>query len=136
MPYGRNRFTDPAAVLSTYDWAINHSEEEARDQKRNLERTTTTNGMGFVRQQGEVSPDILRFKGTILARDQLDKMQAFYDLCNTQTIFFRDFEGDDFEVLITSFNPIRVRTSLNPRDPTIPYHFWRYTIEMEVIREF
>lgn len=135
MTYVRNRFSDPAAVVSAYDWEINHNEEDGADKRRNLERTTTTDGVGFVRQQGAASPQTLRYKGTILKRNQLDKFNTYYNLCDTQTIYFRDFENQTFEVLITAFNPIRKRTSLNPRDPTIPFHYWTYDIEMEVIRQ-
>lgn len=135
MTYVRNRFTDPANVVAQYVWAINHKEEDGAAFQRQLERTTTTDGVGFVRQQGSASPQIRRYKGTILAQAQYDAMKSYYDLCETQTIYFRDFQDGEFEVLITLFNPVRKYTIQNPRDPSIPFHYWTYDIEMEVINE-
>ena len=133
MAYFRTRFRDGAAVLATYEWQIMHDEEQGSDLRRNVERTAVTSGVGFVRQQGEDSPQLLRFNGTILHSAQLAAMRDYYDACRTRTIFFRDIDGTEYEVLITSFNPQRRRTIKNPRDSAINLHFWDYEIEMEIV---
>lgn len=135
MAYVRNRFRDPAAVLATYSWTINHNEEDGADFRRNIERTATTDGVNFVRQQSNAGPRTFRFKGTLLTQEQYNAMKSYYDLCETQTIYFRDFQDDEYEVVITLFNPVRKRTSKNPRDASISLHYWTYDIELEVIGE-
>lgn len=133
MAYVRVRFQDPAAVLADYIWQVNYSDEEANERRRNIERTSPTSGVGFVRQQGEDSPETFRFAGTILHQAQFVAMNNYYDACRTRTIKFRDFTDVTYDVLITSFSTKRRRTAKNPRDPSIPLHFWEYTIEMEVL---
>jgi hypothetical protein len=134
MAYAREKFIDPAAILPDYVWQVNHSDEDDTQLQRDWERTATTAGTGFVRQQGPRSPQTFRFNGTILHLNQFQQMYAYFLACDTRTIYFRDFEGHKYEVLIRAFNYKRQRTVRNPRDTSIPLHFWTYTIEMEVIQ--
>lgn len=130
----REQFRDPFGVVAAYSFQVNHSDEDAQEKKRNIETTAPTTGVGFVRQQGDASPEVLRYSGTILHKAQKDAMDAYYALCDTQTIFFRDFTGEEREVMITNFNPVRKRAAANPQDPVnAPLHYWTYTIEMQVI---
>lgn len=133
MAYVRMKFKDPAAVLADYTWEVMHTEEESNERRRNVERTAPTSGVGFVRQQGQASPRVLRYTGVILTAAQKTAFDAYYDACETRTIRLLDFDNTEYEVLITSFDPKRERTLRNPRDSSIPLHFWRYTIELEVI---
>jgi hypothetical protein len=135
MSYVRDKFIDPAGMLGTYSWQVNHSTEEANDRRRNIERSSPTAGVGFVRQQGEDSPNLLRYSGTILHQNQYDVFASYYDACRTRTIYFRDFTGAKSEVIVTDWSVQRVPTAHNPRDPSIPLHYYKYTIEMEVIRD-
>jgi hypothetical protein len=129
----RNRFIDPAGVKDDYDWLVNHTEEEDAGKTRTITRTAPTSNVGLVKQQGEEGPSILRFSGTILDRSQFRAFWEWYMLCNTQTIHFRDFDEQVYEVQITSFVPKRVRKLLSPqRDASLPNHYWTYTMEMEV----
>lgn len=131
----RNIFIDPAGDRDDYSWAINHSEEQEFGQARNIEHGANTADTGYVRQQSDNGPMILRFSGTILTRAQIVEMIAWYRLCEEQTIHFEDFTGDRYEVIITAFRPTRHRTIRNPRDlANAPYWFWRYEIEMDVVR--
>lgn len=138
MAYVRNRFRN-AATGDTYEWHVNHSEEQELGKERSIEHTGLSGGFlsgstGVVRQVGLDSPMVLSFTGTIFHAAQHQEMIDWFQLCRTQTVEFRDFTGDEYEVLITSFKPIRKRTLRNPRDPSIPLHYWTYTITMEVIR--
>lgn len=130
----RNRFTNPA-TSAFYDWQINHSTEEEFGKRRTIEHGAKTNGTGLVRQQSDDSPLILRLQGVIFHKAQFEEMLAWWKLTETQTIYFKDFMADEYEVIITEFLPIRERTIKNPRDfANAPYWFWRYDIAMEVIR--
>lgn len=133
MAYVRARFRDPAAVLADYTWEVMWNEEEGSGRARNVERTAVTSGVGFVRQQGEDSPELFRFSGTILKQNQYDKMLAYYEASRLRTIKFLDFTNVEHEVLITKFDTRRRRTLKNPRDSSINLHFWEYTIEMEKV---
>jgi len=131
----RNVFIDPAGSRPDYPWAINHSDEEEFGKKRNIEQGATTANNGFVKQQSDDSPLIIRVNGSILTQAQFEEMKAWWKLCESQTIYFRDFAGDEYEVIISEFLPTRHKTIRNPRDfANAPYWFWRYKMSMEVIR--
>lgn len=127
----RNRFVDPASGIA-YNWTINHTEESEQGKTRNITRTASTAGVGIIRQQGDDGQLILKLSGTILHREQFRGFWQWYQLCRTQTIYFYDFDDQGYEVQITSFLYARKRTLRNPRDPSAPYHYWTYTMEMEV----
>lgn len=129
------QFEDPAGVKTTYSWPVNPSEEEEFGRERNIEHGAPTSGVGFIRQQGADSPFVFRFGGTIFHESQLQAMWEWFKLSRTQTVYLHDHAGDSYEVIIKSFKPVRTRTIRNPRDfANAPYHYWKYTIEMEVVR--
>ena len=131
----RNVFKDPAGVKANYSWPINHSEEQELGKARNIEHGANTANTGFVRQQSDEGPLTLRFSGIILEKAQVQEFIAWWQLCETQTIHFDDYAGDSYEVIITSFKPIRHKTVRNPRDfANAPNWYWRYEIEMDVVR--
>lgn len=135
MPRTANQFEDPAGNKATYDWPVNHSEEEEFGRDRNIETGAPTSGIGLVQQQGADSTLALRIAGTIFHKEQVEEMWEWFQLSRSQSIYFHDFAGDSYEVIITSFKPTRHRTLRNPRDfANAPYHFWRYTMEMRILR--
>lgn len=137
----RNRFYDPKTGQE-YLWHINHSEESEHGQERSIEHTAVTGhsfgggggAVGLVRQQGAVSPLVLEYSGTIFHSAQYSAMWDYYGRCEDRTLHFRDFEGNEYEVLIISFKPNRKRTLKNPRDNSAPLHYWTYSLRMEVLR--
>lgn len=128
----RERFRDGAGLLATYEFEINHWEEEDTDQRRNIARTAPTSGMGFVRQQGESTPQTLKYSGTIMTTTQFTAMQAYYEACSSRTVFFRDYLGNEVEVLITAFATRKQPVLGQNRDPSLK-HIWKYRLEMEMI---
>jgi hypothetical protein len=134
MPRTAWRFTNPVNA-ALYDFPINPSEEEAFGKRRNVEHSSPTGLTGLVRQQGDDQPLVLKASGTILTRAQLVAMIGWFQLCRTQTIYLRDHAGDQYEGLLTAFEPTRKRTLRNPRDlAQAPEWYWTYTIEFEVVR--
>lgn len=141
MPTGRDEFIDMlGGGLGSYVWQVNHESEEEMGAELNVQRTAPVSGVGFVRQEGEPSPLLLRWKGTILHRNQHQKMWAFFDACRgfngpKRTIRVTDFSGAQFEVFITAFNPIRVRAQKNPKgaNDIERQYYWTYDITMEVV---
>lgn len=129
----RNRFTNPVDG-GTYDWIINHTEEEESGKTRQVTRAGLTDGVGMVRQQGEDGALVLHLRGTILDRSQYQAMWIWFQVSRSHTIYFTDFDGQSYEVQITSFQPRRIRKLTSPRrDPTTPNHYWTYSMDMEVI---
>lgn len=133
-PASRNKFIDPAGNRTTYNWQINHDEEDDFGKTRNVDHGANTANTGLVKQQADDGPMVIRVRGTILHAAQIEEMIQWFKLSGTQTIYFEDFTGDQFEVLVTSFKPTRQKTIKNPRDFTnAPYWIWKYELEMEVI---
>lgn len=136
MAWVRERFRDARPEdeggLPEYIFAVNHSEEDGEARTYDVRRTATTGGTTFVRQVGESSPRVLRYSGVIFDPSQYDAMLDYFKASRTRTVFFREYTGEEHEVIVTGFNPMRVYTVRNPRHPSLT-HYWRYDIEMEVI---
>lgn len=128
----RNRFIDWFDGR-TYDWHLNHETEEEGGRATNISLGGNTSGFGLIRQQGAAEPLTLRYSGSILHKAQFQEMWRFFERSRVRTIYFRDFTGDEYEVSITSFRPMRKRGE-NHTDTTIPHHYWTYTLEMQVLR--
>jgi hypothetical protein len=130
----RDKFTNPANG-ETYEFDIGHSSEEPSSKSRQITNSANTANTGLIAQQGDVQPMTLKYNGTILKASQHKEMWRWYQLCDTQTIFFTDYAGNEYEVTITDFAPKRQSTIRNPRDPVnAPLHYWNYTISMQIIR--
>lgn len=128
----RNKFINPKNAAE-YSWHVNHSEEAEFGKRRNISHGAKT-GTGLVKQQADDSPLILQLKGVIFHEAQYKEMIAWWQLCESQTIYFKDFSGDEYEVIITEFLPVREKTIKNPRDfANAPLWFWRYDLTMEVV---
>jgi hypothetical protein len=135
MSVVHNKFENPATSES-YTWHLNHDEEDSLGKTRNITRTAPTGiaggNVGMVKQQADDGPLLLKLSGKILQRAQLQAFWDWYETCQTHTIYFTDFDGNKFEVQITSFLPKRVRVVHNPGDESMPLHYWTYQMEMEV----
>lgn len=130
----RDMFIDPKTGAE-YVWLIGHETESPTGKKRNITRSGNSANTGLVRQQGDPTPLILKFEGKILHLSQYEEMWRFFQLCESQTIYFRDYIGEEYEVMITEFDPQRLATVKNPKDfANAPRHYWKYTIEMEVVK--
>lgn len=129
-----NVFTDPATGL-TYAWPLNHNEEGDIGKSRQMADGAPTSNIGLIPQQGAATPLILNWKGTILKRDQLVQMIAWYQLCEFHSIYVSDAAGNQYEVLISDFTAQKKPAARNPQDPVnAPTWYWTYTITMRVLR--
>jgi hypothetical protein len=130
-----NLFQDPANVLPPYVWEVNHNEEGDQPKRRSIDHTANTAGTGLVRQQGAQTPLILNYSGNFLTENQLLRMLQYFQACETRTIFFTDFDGNQSEVIITSFSAPRLRAAKNPKGGSAaPMWYWKFSVEMEVVR--
>lgn len=131
----QNRFTNPATG-TVYDWHTNHDPqgEEMAGKSRALARVSNTSSSGVVLQQGEDGSYVIKLSGRIDMRAQFVAFWTWYALSKTQTIYFRDFDGQIFEVMMTALTTKRVgKLSPSGRDPSVPYHTWQYSLEMTVV---
>lgn len=91
-------FTDPRTG-ATYQWERNPSAdtEQPVSKTRTIERTSTTGNVGAVKQQGDDGPLILDWQIIVLTDAMWQELKAFYVLCDTQTIYVTDWDGDEYE---------------------------------------
>lgn len=128
-----NEFINPLNSDS-YAWPVNHSDEDETGVSRSVS-SGAKSGNGLVLQQADDQPLIFKYSGVIFHKKQVEEMRDWYLLCRSQTIYFKDYAGDEAEVIVTAFKPTRHRTLRNPRDfPNAPLWYWRYEIEMRVVR--
>lgn len=127
------------ATLETYDWAINHSEEQAIRLFHNAELGARNPELGLVRHQSWGDGVSLRLSGAILDRDQHDRFEAFFAECETigqadpdDQLLFRDPLGSEYVVVVSSYDAKLTRTAQNPRHPDSQV-WWQYEIELYVV---
>lgn len=131
----QNRFRNPATG-TVYNWHTNHDPqgEEMAGKSRAVTRVSNTSSSGVVLQQGEDGSYVIKLSGRIDMRAQFVQFWTWFKLSKTQTIYFRDFDGQEFEVMVTALQTKRVgKLGPSGRDPSVPHHTWQYSIEMTVI---
>ena len=92
-----------------------------------------TDNIGLIPQQGSATPLILQWTGSFFDPAQLSAFLAWWQLCESQSVYLTDFSGDEYEVLITDFVPQRKIAMRNPRFPDLTWT-WDYTITFRVLR--
>lgn len=133
-----NVFTDPATG-ETYAWQFNHL-TEGGGLARNLTVSSPTSLGILIRQQAADGAVTLAWSGTALTRHQHQQFLLWYQKCKHHSIFLTDFAGDQFEVVITAYDPKRKAVAVNPRErnstPSVGAPLWVYdfTLTMEIIR--
>lgn len=127
----RNALWNPVTD-HTYEWAINHSEEDEITVGRQIDHGAPAATVAVVRQQRPAGSLVLSLSGTILDPAQQAELEDFFDDCDDTTLYYRDSETDTYEVVITSFDSKRVRTARNP--VTAGLFYWTYSITMDVVR--
>ena len=91
----RDTFVDPKTGDS-YEWDIGHTDEEPNGKSRQISESANTGNTGLVKQQGDTQPLVNKYSGTILTLDQFEEMWHWFNLCETQTVIFKDFAGEEF----------------------------------------
>lgn len=127
----RNAFIDPNTA-TVYEWPVNHSPrgDEGGQKQRQIQETANTANVGLVRQQSGDQGMSLKRSGQILTVNHEQEFWRFYHLCETQTIYFVEFDGTAYEVQITLYNPKRVGSG-GPSKNGLGY-FVEYQMEMSV----
>jgi hypothetical protein len=129
-----NKFIDPAGIVPTYAWPINHEKEEKSGKQRNVTNTAPTGNVGLVKEINAASPLQMTWKGQIFTKAQVTQMWKWWQLCESQTIFLEDFAGEKYEILIEEFDPVRVAVARNLHDQAnAPTWIWEYTFMFSVI---
>lgn len=133
MTYVRrsNRFTDPKNGFF-YDWPINHETEDPVPNSRQMSDGAPTSNIGLLPQQGVPVPLKPTWHGKIYTQLDKDKMDAWFQLCESQTIYLTDFNGSQWEILIEDFPVNRKAVGWNKRGQ-IPW-IWEYSLTFRILR--
>ena len=128
---GRDKFIDPATENS-YEWEVNHSYEgdEGNAKKRSITETANTGNVGLVKQQCSAEGMVLKRSGAFFTLNQEEEFWYWFQLCQSQTIYFEEFDGSKFEVQIVNYDPRRIGTSGLSKNGKGYYVKW--TMEMIV----
>lgn len=125
---------DNGGDLADFEFPVNPSEEDDFGKRRNVDHGGLTGDTGFVRQQSDDSPLILRCTGVIFHESMHAALVQWFAKSKNQTLDLIDHVGDRYEVIMTEYIPARKRTVRNPRDPqNATYHYWRYSMTFEII---
>ena len=132
MTYTRqsNTFTDPNGVYTTYVWPINHETEEMVQNSRQMGDGAATTDIGLVPQQGAPFPLVFLWKGKIFTQADKSLMDAWYGLCQWQSIYLTDFSGSKYEGIITDWHTQRVPVAWQRRG-NLPW-YWQYEFTFRV----
>src|SRR3954467_15778758 len=102
----RNNFYNPASGEG-YDWPVNHSEENSFGKTRQVSTGANSANTGLTMQQGDDEPMVIELTGTILHSSQHAAMIRWFAISKQQTVYFTDFAGDSYEVVILAYTPTR-----------------------------
>lgn len=133
----RNKFIDPRNDHE-YEWHINHEDEDGFGRTRGITTGAPTGQgdddckIGLVRQQGEMAPFTIRVRGKILHRQQYIEFWKWFQRCNDHSIFWRDFDDQKWEVIITNLETPRHRR-LPGGGGDLDCHFFSYEMEMQIL---
>lgn len=129
----RNTFQDPLGHVADYQWELNHATEQSFGRKRDVQGAMNVAGTQLITNQSDAQPLTLVYQGSILTRTQYEAMWHWEAMCESQTIYFTDFTGDSYEVVITDFEPVRVAGRNRRGGTDAPMWYWTYTLTMTVV---
>jgi hypothetical protein len=131
----RNTFVDPMTG-ATYAWHRNHLEEDANETTRRITTVTLTAApwktVRSIRMQGKRATCVKRYTGRISHPDQHAAFLLFWRISQERTVRFTHTEGDEYEVVVTKYEPTRIGVAESPNRLR---HIWTYTLEMIVVEE-
>lgn len=131
----KNRFKDPANG-DTYDWHINQGWDGEEDVNDYAFSWASTTGGAALPQFGGAKAQIKTLRGTILHLAQHTEFLAWAALSQEHTIYFRDVDGNEFEVVILAYRPRRIGVLKNWSDPVnMPQYIYRYEMQLLMMGE-
>lgn len=89
-------FTNPRTSAS-YVWEVNPTTEQPTIKARAIERTSNTANVRSVKQQGDDGPLILDWQVTVQTAAMETALWTWYVLCELQTIYLTDWDGEQCE---------------------------------------
>lgn len=130
------RFTNPKTG-SFYVWTLNPGFQgvtQPATKQRNITRTSNTANVGATKQQGDDGAYILHWEPEIFHRSQEEALWTWYKLCKTQSIYFTDFDGSEYEGQIIALGKQEIGVLAGPGDATERMMYAKYVFEFEVWR--
>lgn len=138
MQFHQVSFVDPLTG-NTYDWPFNPSwDAETKagtgysQKARQIERTSNTGNNGATRQQGDDGPFIMHWEFPVFTSAHEEALWNWYELCDTQTIYLNDFDGEQYEGQIITLGRQRTGVAAGPGDISSQGFFSQMLMEFEV----
>lgn len=138
MKFHQVSFQDPLTG-NRYDWPVNPSwdaESKAgtgyQQKARQIERTSNTGNNGATRQQGDDGPYILHWEFPCFTGAHEKALFQWYALCDTQSIYLNDLDGEQYEGQIITLGRMRSGVSAGPGDITTRGFYSQMLMEFEV----
>lgn len=136
MTVVHNKFENPASG-ETYTWTRNHAPDGEDDagKARPVQRIPNTAGGTAAFQQGEDGLYTLKWKGTLVRRDQWRQFWRWFAISKSQTIYLTDFDGQKYEGVISSLTGKRVGRSAQgiAQDASMSLFKIEYNMEFTVV---
>jgi hypothetical protein len=111
---------------TSYEWAINHSTEDALRVGVRRDLGGPNVQVAIVRQQSYDGALKLHLEGFIFDPAQLAAFTDFFnDSEDVAPLIYRDAAGEEFWVAITALD--------TPKQRLRGGHYWRYTMELDVL---
>lgn len=134
----RVTFVNPANG-DTYQWPLN-PEQDAETQagvgyqvkSRSIERTSNTGNIGATRQQGDDGPFVIHWQFNCYSAAFEEQLFAWYELCRSQSIYFTDFDGEEYEGQIITTSRMRTGALAGPGDTGQRGFYTTIVFELEV----
>ena len=127
----KNTFYNPV-TLATYEWAINHTEQNGPSRESNTQYEGQSSDLGIIGFQGQDQPLIIELRGKILHKSQYLKFWEYRHITNT--FKFTDFESNIYEVTMTGLVFEKRRVAWNFADAmNMPFHTYDYTMTLRVL---
>ena len=134
MAFVQNNFYDPVS-LTSYDWHINHAEEEGPSEPDNLQsegKQADADDRPSQQLQGKGQAMALALTGRVLHAEQYRQFWYFKKITNS--FRFSSYHGDVYEVTMSGLEMTKQRVNYNASDPTMRFHVWDYNMTLTILR--
>jgi hypothetical protein len=128
-------FTNPATGFA-YVWPNNPPLDgiSASQKQRTITRTSNTANVGSVKQQGDDGPYVLHVEPHVFTVAFETALWQWWTLCRTQTIYWTDIDGAQYEGQIITMSRQQVGALAGPGDIRARKFYAKYVIEFEIYR--
>lgn len=129
-------FTNPATGAQ-YVWPHNPPPDgitQPSQKQRQIDRASSTGNVGATKQQGDDGPYILHWEPLVFTAAHEEALFTWYALCDTQTIYLTDWNGEEYEGQIVTLGRQQIGALGGPGDTSQRLFYSKFIFEFEVYR--